>query len=165
MAADLAGDTADAGDAALNMALADDLHPYQYLWDGSQPGWGLTHINSQHTGLALQFSVPGGSAQERLSARKTIEEFKPLSIQQVTTRLHGCKLFPLGQFEAKEARRIAAQARQQGLTVLEEPSSTVHFLPTNLLSNRVLLIDDENLAKRVYEAAILHGVPVRHIEA
>lgn len=49
--------------------------------------------------------------------------------------------------------------------MLEEPSSTVHFLPTNLLSNRVLLIDDENLAKRVYEAAILHGVPVRHIEA
>lgn len=73
------------------MALADDLHPYQYLWDGSQPGWGLTHINSQHTGLALQFSVPGGSAQERLSARKTIEEFKPLSIQQVTTRLQDAR--------------------------------------------------------------------------
>jgi len=162
---DPAGDPADAGDAALSVTTADDLQPYEYLWDGSQPGWELPHIAGQHIGLSLQFSVPGGSAQERLSARKAIEEFKSLSIQEVTARLRGCQVFPLGRFESKEARRIAALGRQQGLTVMEDLSSAVHYLPTNSLSNRALLIDDEQLAKRVYEAALLHGIPVRHIEA
>lgn len=149
----------------MSITTADDLQAYQYLWNGSQPGWCLTHISNQYIGLSLQFSVSGGSAQERLSARKTVEEFKSLSIQQVTARLQGCQVFPLGRFESKEARRIAALARQQGLTVLEELGSAVHYLPTNSLSNRALLIEDEHLAKRVYEAALLLGLPVRHIEA
>ena len=146
------------------MTKHDDMHQYQYLWDGSQPGWELKHISGNNIALSLQFSVPGGSARERMSARKIVEEFKTLPLQQVTARLHGCLVFFLGQFESKEARTISALAHKEGLAVLEEPIYPVRYLPTNRISHRVLLIEDEGLAKRVYETALLNGVPVRHVE-
>lgn len=146
------------------MTKHDDMHQYQYLWDGSQPGWELTHIAGNNIALSLQFSIPGGSARERMSARKIVEEFKTLPLQQVTARLHGCQVFSLGEFESKEARTIAALARKEGLIMLEEPVHVVRYLPTNKVSHRVLLIEDEDLAKRVYETALLHGLPVGHVE-
>ncbi|TNC77957.1 hypothetical protein FHI69_01265 [Janthinobacterium lividum] len=146
------------------MTKHDDMHQYQYLWDGSQPGWELTHIAGNNIALSLQFSIPGGSARERMSVRKIVEEFKTLPLQQVTALLHGCQVFSLGEFESKEARTIAFLARKEGLIILEEPVNVVRYLPTNRLNHRVLLIEDEDLAKRVYETALLNGLPVRHVE-
>jgi hypothetical protein len=48
------------------MTKYDDLHQYQYLWDGSQPGWELIHIAGHKIALSLQFCLPGGSARERM---------------------------------------------------------------------------------------------------
>lgn len=72
--------------------------------------------------------------------------------------------YPLGRFESKEARKVAASCINENLNVVEEIIDFPRFLPTNEITNSVLLIEDNELAKRVYESALQHGVPVRQVE-
>lgn len=137
---------------------------YQYLWDGSRPGWVLTRVNGNYVDLSLKFEITGPSTRELLAVRRAVSEFKSQPLQQVIARLRGSPTYPLGRFESKEARSIAAVCRKEGLNVVVEIDNTPRFLPTNEITNSVLLIEDNELAKRVFETALLHGIPVRQIE-
>ncbi len=137
---------------------------YQYLWDGSRPGWVLTRLNGNYVDLSLKFEITGPSTRELLAVRRTVSEFKSQPLHQVIARLSGSPTYPLGRFESKDARSIAASCRKEGLNVVEEIDNTPRFLPTNEITNSALLIEDNELAKRVCETALLHGIPVRQIE-
>ena len=39
--------------------MTDNLHKYQYLWDGSQPGWSLAHVDHVVWTLIVRFPEGG----------------------------------------------------------------------------------------------------------
>jgi hypothetical protein len=63
-----------------------------------------------------------------------------------------------------EARIIAAKCRQEELVVEEKVISTARYLPTNWLTGKALLIEDNALANQVVASALHHGVPIVHTE-
>lgn len=138
---------------------------FQYLWDGSQPGWVLTRLYGNDVELSLKFEqTDGPSPRELMAVRRSVSEFKSLPLSQVIERLRGCPIFFLGRFESRHARRVADACRNEGLSVLEKILDAPRFLPTNEITNSVLLIEDDELAKCVYDLALQHGIPVRHVE-
>ncbi len=143
---------------------AAEIHTYQYLWDGSQPGWVLTRLSGNYVDLSLKFELSGPSTRELMAVRRSVREFKSVPLNQIIEQLRGCSTYPLGRFESKEARKVAASCINENLNVVEEIIDFPRFLPTNEITNSVLLIEDNELAKRVYESALQHGVPVRQVE-
>lgn len=59
---------------------------------------------------------------------------------------------------------MADACRNEDLIVLEKILVAPQFLPTNEITNSVLMIEDDELAKCVYDSALQHGIPVRHVE-
>ncbi len=141
-----------------------EILKYQYLWDGSQPGWVLIRFNGNYVDLSLKFEPSGPSPQEMMAIRRTVSEFKSLPLHQVIAQLRGSTAYKLGRFESREARRIAENCSKEGLNVMQVVDDAARFLPTNEITNRALLIEDDELAKRVYDLALKHGIPVRHVE-
>lgn len=143
----------------------EEIRSYQYLWDGSQPGWVLTRLNGTYVELSLMFEQTGPSAQELMAVRRSVPEFKSLPLNQVIERLRGRSNFFLGRFESRQASRVAEACCNEGLSVLEKIPDAPRFLPTNERTNSVLIIEDDELAMRVYDSALQHGIPVRQVES
>lgn len=141
------------------------IEEYKYLWDGSQPGWSLLRIYSEWVELTLKFAPAGPSSRELLAVRKTVDGFKAMSLGDVAARLAGQSNFWLGKFESGEARAILNECNQAGLTVQQQVSKLPPYLLTNVLTNRALVIEDDEMARRVVEAALLYNLPIRHVEA
>lgn len=99
-----------------------------------------------------------------MAVRRTVPVFKSQPLDQVSAQLRGREDLPLGRFESSEARTLAASCRAAGLNVLEEVIDVSGYVPTNEMTSRALLIEDNEMAKQVCDAAFLHGVPVRHSE-
>jgi len=142
----------------------DEIQQYQYLWDGSQPGWVLTRLCGSHVDLSLTFGSAGPSNQELMALRRTISDYKSLPLSQVAGRLRGSRLLSLGRFEPKEARTLTLICRQEGLNVVEEIVDAPKYLLTNEITKMALVIEDDELAEAVRVAALRHGVVVRNIE-
>ncbi|WBR99981.1 hypothetical protein OU994_16795 [Pseudoduganella sp. SL102] len=137
---------------------------YQYLWDGSQPGWVLQCLSGHYVDLSLTFGSVGPSNAELMAARRTVPEYASLPLNEVLAELRGRHTLPLGRFLSDEARNVAATCRRQGLCVLEAVIKAPRYLPTNEVSQTVLLIEDDAIAREVFALALQHGVPVRHVE-
>jgi hypothetical protein len=141
-----------------------EIRSYQYLWDGSQPGWVLTRLYGSYVEVSLKFGQTGPTTRELMAVRRSVSEFKSLPLNQVIEQLRGHPILFLGRLESRQARGIAAACRSEGLNVLEKAIDAPRFLPTNEITNSVLVIEDDELAKCVYESALQHGIPVRHVE-
>lgn len=143
---------------------AAEIHTYQYLWEGSQPGWVLTRLNGNYVDLLLKFELGGPSTPELMAVRRSVQEFKSMPLNQIIEQLRGCSTYSLGRFESKEASRVAASCVNENLNVVEEIIDVPKFLPINKITNSVLLIEDNELAERGYESALQHGISVRQVE-
>ncbi|BBB61856.1 hypothetical protein UNDKW_3583 [Undibacterium sp. KW1] len=137
---------------------------YQYLWDGSQPGWELIYVYQAYVDLSLKFDLTGPSNLEMMAVRRTVHEFSSLPLAQVIARLRGSQTYSLGRFESRQARIITANCRKEGLIVLEKVTDTSRHLFANNQNKSTLVIDDAELAKQVHDTALLHGIRVRRVE-
>jgi len=99
-----------------------------------------------------------------MAVRRTVPEYTSLPLNEVLAKLRGCNSLPLGRFLSDQARKIATRCSREGLCVLETVIKAPRYLPTNEVSQTVLLIEDDALAKEVCALALQHGVPVRHVE-
>ena len=93
-----------------------------------------------------------------------MSEFKSLPLNQVIERLRGCPVFFLGRFESRQVRIATAACRSEGLNVLEKTIDAPRFLLTNEITNSALVIEDDELARCVYDSALQYDIPVRHVE-
>jgi hypothetical protein len=148
----------------MEMNDSDSVSQYRYLWDGSQPGWTLVRIYGERVELALAFSAEGPSTREVMSIRKVVPTFKSMPLSEVIEQLRGQQIFMLGQFETREARTLRQSCSEEGLTVTQKVNDVPRYILANELTNRALIIDDDELAKQVHDAALRHQIPVRHVE-
>ncbi len=142
-----------------------EIQHYQYLWDGTQAGWVLIRRNGYDVELSLKFDLAGPSSREMMAVRHVLPEFKNQALHQVIARLRGSQSFKLGKFDSKEAHRLAAACNKEGLNLVQEVINAPRFLPVNEIRNTALLIEDDELAQRIYETALLHGISVKQLEA
>ena len=137
---------------------------YQYLWDGSQPGWVLKRSHGHYVDLSLTFNFSGPSNGELMAVRRAVSEYKSLPFSEVIAQLRDRQSLPLGRFVSDEARAIVAACRQEGLCVAEEVINAARYVPTNEITGTVLLIEDDVVANQVFSFAVQNGVPVRLVE-
>jgi hypothetical protein len=142
----------------------EQIKTYQYLWDGSQPGWVLNRLYGHYVDLSLTFSPGGPSNGELMAVRRTVLEYKSRSLSEVVLALRGRQALPLGRFLSDEAREIATACRHEGLAVLEDIIETPRYVLRNEITGIGLLIEDNALKTQVCAAAVQNGVPVRHLE-
>ena len=70
---------------------AAEIHTYQYLWDGSQPGWVLTRLSGNYVDLSLKFELSGPSTRELMAVRRSVREFKSVPLNQLIEQLRRCR--------------------------------------------------------------------------
>jgi len=116
------------------------------------------------------------SANNRICKRRTIStrtrirkegcpSFQALPLSSVIERIKGQPSLPLGEFESSEARKLAQSCKDAGLNVVQLVNELPRYLLVNELTKRTLLIEDDDLASRVKDAALQRRIPIRHIEA
>ncbi|MFZ6875687.1 hypothetical protein ACO0LF_26775 [Undibacterium sp. Di27W] len=142
-----------------------EIQQYQYLWDGTQPGWVLSRFYGHDLELSLLFESAGPSNRELMAIRRAISEFTPQPLHQIAAELRGKPDYFLGRINGRLARNIITACRKEGLRLSEKVIDTSGYLLINEIKNSCLLIEDDELARQVHESAIQHGLPVRLTES
>lgn len=140
-----------------------DLDEFAFLWDGSQPGWRLQWINSQVWHVRVRFAPEGSTVDEIRRLRQLVPSFGALTAREAMAQLRGKSVFdlpePLGNIET---RSLVEQARALGLETEVEVEERSTFLP--IRDGEVLIIEIDELARRVGERMKAEGLPVDLIE-
>lgn len=136
------------------------MKQYEYLWDGTAPGWVVICVRKQELALSLVFSREGPSVQDIKAIRSVLPEYSLLSATAVMSRLRGKALVDLGSFESREGRAC----REKGLAVQELVQDGPVYHLFNEQTKCALIIEDDLLAKEVLEAALNFGMPVKELE-
>ena len=137
-------------DVKLNVNDLEQVKNYEYLWDGSQPGWVLNRLYGHYVDLSLKFNHTGPSNGELMAMRRAVSEYKSLPLKEVIAQLRNRQSVLLGRFMSDQARTIVATCRDGGLAVVEEVINAPRYVPTNEITGTVLLIEDDVLAKKVF---------------
>lgn len=141
------------------------MREYEYLWNGTEPGWVVLCVRKQRLALSLAFSREGPTVQDIKAMRSVLPEYSLLSATEVMSRLRGKALIDLGRFESREGRRIVVACREKGLEVQELVQDGPVYHLFNEQTKHALIIEDDLLAKEVLEAALNFGMPVKELEA
>lgn len=88
-----------------------------------------------------------------------------LSASDACKKLSGKTRVKLGRKWETEARELDRRGRELGLTIEIEARRTTSYLPVNELTKAALVIEDDELARRVCEEAIARGVKTVEVEA
>ena len=145
----------------------DELEDLSYLWDGSE-NWGLSATYHSDVDLKVVFEGERPSVQELMAVRKLLNEYHDVPVHQVKAQIGNSKELSLGIRSSMEAHHLLEQAQKLGLNLVEEDASHVDYWPVKPVDDgesSFLLIEDEELAKRVTQKMLEAGVPiVEHIE-
>lgn len=155
----------DLGGVAAGDPSGDPVDEYAYLWDGSDPGWTLNHTRWRSAELALVFAASGPSVKEIVALRSAIPSYAARSAAEILSALRGCERVALGTHPAFEARGIADRCRSVGLAVEWVARDVSRYVPSNDVTGSWLIIEDNELARRVYDRAIREGIRVVHTDA
>jgi hypothetical protein len=64
-----------------------------------------------------------------------------------------------------EARQLISEAKELTLSIIAIDASVTNYLQIHSISNTALIIEDDDLAKRVIEKMLKSGTPIiEHIE-
>ncbi len=155
----------DLGGGATGDPSGDPVDEYAYLWDGSDPGWTLNHTRWHSAELALVFAASGPSVKEIVALRSALPTYAARSAAEILSALGGCERVALGTHPAFEARGIADRCRGVGLAVDWVAKDVSRYVPSNDVTGSWLIIEDNELARRVYDRAIREGIRVVHTDA
>ncbi|WP_299407268.1 hypothetical protein [Acaryochloris sp. IP29b_bin.148] len=139
------------------------IEEFKYLWDGSETGWFLQHIDRVEWRLIFYFGKTGPSNLELIKLHKIVPELKSLKITSIYNNLKGHAIYRTQEkYGNIESRRLFEQASALGLNVDLESKQVGGYLPISK-DNCVLIIEDDNLANRVVGKMIEAGVEVVEI--
>jgi hypothetical protein len=146
------------------MNLVDRLNCYQYLWDGSDE-WGLMAIYNPQSSLKISFAGSQATIKEIIAVRKLIVAYQNTPAIEIKSLFQNKQEIDLGIMPSIEARRIIDRARQLNLEIIATDVSVTNYLPIHLKTNAGLIIEDDDLARRVIEKMLQSGVgAIQHIE-
>ncbi|KAA3602603.1 hypothetical protein ACUDTJ_08585 [Stenotrophomonas pavanii] len=143
----------------------DSVNEYAYVWDGSDPGWTLNLRRRQYAELALVFAASGPSVKEIVALRSALPAYAARSAAEILSALRGCQRVALGTHLAFEAKGIASRCRGAGLTVEWVAREVSRYMLSNNVTGSWLIIEDNGLARSVYDRAMREGIRVVHTDA
>jgi len=137
-----------------------NIEQYKYLWDGSEEGWVLHHIDHVVWNITYLFSSEGPSKDEIVALRKVVPELKNQSLSVVLKKVKGVQdykvSYPYGNIEAK---RLEHEAANLGLKYKLNAVQIGGYLPVSK-ENIALLIEDDKTSAAVCKKMLEVGVPV-----
>lgn len=139
------------------------LDEFSYLWDGSEPGWTLWHIDHVGWEVAIRFGPNGPTIREIAAVRQLVDEFRNTPTGEVFTQLKGVTRLRVEQpFGNLEQKRFIEKANLAGLSVESKPVDRGGYVPVDADRN-VLTICEASLQNAVVQRMIDAGVPIEEI--
>jgi hypothetical protein len=136
------------------------IEEFKYLWDGTEPGWFLQHIDHVVWNLIIHFRESGPSNQEISKLYKIVPELSSKKITSIYKELKGHSIYRTQEnYGNIESRRLYSQAIELGLNVELESKQIGGYLPISK-DNSALIIKDDSLANMVVEKMIEAGVKI-----
>ncbi|BCM92073.1 hypothetical protein IAD21_03952 [Abditibacteriota bacterium] len=147
----------------------DELREHAHMWDGTE-NWVLSAHYWTRVTLTVVFAGERPSVDELAALRRLREEFRAIPVRELKALLGDKSEVELGRFSSMESHEIEDRAArlQVPFSIRSIGESGVDYLPIQYKDGEewVMLIDeDEELADRVTDEMLKHGVPiVSHIE-
>ena len=139
------------------------LEAYAYLWDGSEPGWKLHWTNRQLWRIRIVFSGSQPTTSEIRALRKLLPELRALSARDAVTTLRTAPHYdlpdPVGNIEMR-----SVVDRAKALDLEAEATVEDHSCGVPIRDDRMLIIEDDAIAREICERMKAAGVPVEHTE-
>jgi hypothetical protein len=136
------------------------IEQFKYLWDGSEPGWFLKHIDRVVWHLIIYFEEIGPSKREMIDLHKILPELRFKNITLIYKELKGCLTYRTQEsFGNVDSRALYSQAIELGLNVKLESKQIGGYMPISE-NNYALIIEDDNLARMVVDEMIKVGVKI-----
>ena len=138
------------------------METYNYLWDGSEPGWVILRHTEDRVSLTVVFGNDGASVKDIMALRKVVPTLAQMSASEALHDLRGIKSFGLGEFDSVEWPALDKKCRELGLTPQKTGCQHTHDLLVNEKTGQTLIIEDATLAKQVIDEAIKRGLAIRY---
>lgn len=141
------------------MTTPDDLEALSYLWDGSQPGWAFRWRHHVVCTVTIHLEGPPSTPSEVSRIRKLVPEFGAISAAEAYRALAGRTSIQYpGELGHIEKRWVLERAARLGFRTSTESRDLSGGLPFR--DGFVLLIEDQELARRVCEKMREAGCPI-----
>jgi hypothetical protein len=136
------------------------IDEFKYLWDGSEHGWFLQHIDHVVWHLIIHFGEMGPSNLEISKLHKVLPELNSKKITSIYTELKGHSIYRTQEnYGNIKSRALYSQAIELGLNVELESEQIGGYLPISI-NNFALIIEDASLANIVVKNMIEAGVSI-----
>lgn len=135
----------------------EQLAELSYLWTSGE--WTLAWVHHSRARLVLVFPAGRPSLQELLATRAVVPGLRNIPISVLKAELGTASEFIVGEFGGMEARRLQMAALKRGLQTRLEDTSYTGYLPLSAQGS-VLIIEDDELSRRVSDEMLLRGIPV-----
>ncbi len=120
---------------------------------------------NHQSSLKISFAGSQPTIQEIIALRKLIVAYQNTPAIEIKSLLKNQQEIDLGIVSSIEARKMISHARQLNLEIIATDVSATNYLPIHLKTNSALIIEDNDLARRVIEKMLQSGVRVsEHIE-
>ena len=139
----------------------DSLTEYEYLWDGSDPGWTIQQRDESRARVSVVFETDSPSVNELKKLRQVFPTYRDVLPSTLKASLQGRNEYEIGDFKSSEVHEMASNCDEVGLVLRIEVYHSKTYLPVNEITSIALIIEDDDLAKAVAEHAIERGLPVR----
>lgn len=140
-----------------------DLDDYAHLWDGSEPGWRLHVTNHLMWRIRIVFSDSRPTTRELRAMRRLLPELRAQPVREVMASLGCASSYDLpaavGNIEMYDLMRRAEALGLNAKATVED-----HSWGVPVRDGCALVIEDEQLARRVWEQMEAAGVPVHFTE-
>ena len=141
-----------------------NLDEYKYLWDGTEPGWKLQHLDKVEWKLVFKFIENGKPTQKELrSLWKLVPELQHYKLPELYKYLKNKSEYsPMEKYGNIEARNIYEKAEEIGLVVTMTGKQKGGYLPIST-NTEALLIEDEEIEEVIIKKMLAAGVKVEEI--
>ncbi len=136
------------------------IDAYRHLWDGSEPGWKIHHIERVMWRITFAFEGDGPTECEVAAMRILLDEFRNIPAVDVWRRLRGCASYTAANEQGNiDSRSLIDAALNLGLSARAEPIDRGGYIPVSP-DGTALVIEDDEIAGQVTQKMIAAGIPV-----
>lgn len=136
-----------------------DVGNFDRLWNGTEPGWTVHVHHDDVATIWIPLPETGITPAFFKAVRSVLPRYSSMSTSEFRARLlveGGIETDILDGADAYALHRACIRA---GLPAERRGHSTTSYSLVNELTNRCLIIEDDDLGRRVAEEAIRRGLP------
>jgi len=137
---------------------------YEYLWDGSQPGWVINRTFYPEFKITVRFDSDRASLTEIQKLRSAVPEFRELPPVKAKEKFSS-SAYTFDWMADKEALSLVDCLEGSSLIVEKEFRCREGDLFVNEVEQVALLIEDDALKTKLVKKALSMKVQIREIHA